>query len=248
MRVGKWEFRPTLWPTLVTLVLLVMLVCLGIWQLHRATYKRQLLRQYEQMTALPPVLLDAKLILSGVVALRRYRHVEATGHYDSAHQVLLENMQHHGAAGYEVLTPFITEAHQRTLLVDRGFVAADPAVGSLPEISVGADVRTVSGVLGILPVPGIRLGKELVPSGWPKPMLYPRYQDLVGLYGNTLLKPILLLDATQPDGFMRNWRPNIGFPPVRHDAYALQWFALALALFIIWIVVNSKEIKYDGIR
>ena len=39
MRVGKWQFDPSLWPSLATLVLLVVLVLLGMWQLRRAEYK-----------------------------------------------------------------------------------------------------------------------------------------------------------------------------------------------------------------
>lgn len=245
MRIGKWRFHPTFWPTLVTLALLVILIGLGIWQLRRADYKRMLLTEYQQVTTLPPVSLNQAAFPGGMDTLPRYRHVQAQGHYDSTHQVLLQDMQQGDAVGYEVLTPFVLEPQNQLILVNRGFLAANPAVKSLPDVSVNPDARSVSGVLGILPVPGIRLGKTIVPSGWPKLILYPRYQTLAELYGSRLLKPVLLLDAAQPDGFVRDWQPNIGFPPVRHDAYALQWFALALALFIIWIVVNSKRIEHD---
>ncbi|MGH8307321.1 MAG: SURF1 family protein [Gammaproteobacteria bacterium] len=244
INIGKWQFHPTLWPTLVTVILLIILVCLGIWQLHRADYKRGLLSQYHQVTTLPPVLLNSTLASGGFDTLPRYRHVQAQGHYDSTHQVLLQDMQHADQVGYEVLTPFVLEPQQRILLVNRGFVAG-PDMKTLPDVRVDSDTRSVSGVLGILPVPGIRLGKTIVPAGWPKLILYPRYQTLAELYGSQLLKPVLLLDANQANGFVRDWKPNIGFPPVRHDAYALQWFALALALLIIWIVVNSKRIKHD---
>ena len=245
MRIGKWQFNPTLWPTLVTLVLLVILVLLGIWQLRRADYKRALMAQYQQATVMPPISLNQSLDAGGFDALGRYRHVQVQGHYDSAHQVLLQDMQEGDQDGYQVLTPLVLEPKQQILLVNRGFVARVPGTKTLPDVDVGANNRSVNGVLGILPVPGIRLGKTTVPVGWPKLMLYPRYRTLTELYGGKLLKPVLLLDASQADGFVRRWQPNIGFPPVRHDAYALQWFALAVALFIIWIVVNSKRIKYD---
>ncbi len=245
MRVGKWQFDPSLWPSLATLVLLVVLVLLGMWQLRRAEYKRALLEKYQQATMLPPVSLNQALNAGVLDALGRYRHVQAQGHYDNAHQVLLEDMQEGDQVGYQVLTPLVLEPGQQILLVNRGFVAREPGVKTLPVVQVGASGRSVGGVLGILPVPGIRLGKTTVPDGWPKLLLYPRYQTLVELYGSKLLKPVLLLDASQADGFMRDWQPNIGFPPVRHDAYALQWFALAMALFIIWIVVNSKRIKHE---
>jgi surfeit locus 1 family protein len=245
MRVGKWQFTPGLWPSLVTLVLLVILVLLGLWQLRRADYKRALLAGYQQVSRLPPSSLNQAVDSGGISMLPRYRHVQAQGHYDSAHQVLLDDMQEGEQVGYQVLTPMVLEPEGQILLVNRGFVAREPGIKKMPDVRVDSGYRRITGVLGILPVPGIRLGKSKVPAGWPKLMLYPRYQTLLELYGSKLLAPVLLLDASQADGFVRQWRPNIGFPPVRHDAYALQWFALAMVLFIIWIAVNSKRIKHE---
>lgn len=246
MRIGKWQFHPTLWPTVATVILLPLLIALGIWQLQRADYKRQLLAEYHAVTTLPPLSLNAALADGSFARLPRYRHVEAQGYFDAGRQVLLDNMQQGSEVGYQVLTPLVLQPGGQILLVDRGFVARTPGVKTLPQVNVTTNARRVAGVLGILPVPGIRLGRAQVPAGWPKLMLYPTHATLAQVYGAQLLQPVLLLDADQPDGFARDWRPNIGFPPVRHDAYALQWFALALALVIIWIVVNSKRIKHDA--
>lgn len=245
MRMGKWQFRPTLWPTLVMLLLLAVLVRLGVWQLQRADYKRALIAQYQQAGTLPPVSLNDAVTAGTLRSLPRYRQVLARGHYDGTRQVLLPDMVRGDQVGYEVLTPLVLEPQQLTVLVDRGWLAADPAAKRLPDVHVGGGARQVRGVLGILPVPGIRLGTAPVPAGWPKVMLYPRYQDLAPLFGGRLLQPVLLLDADGPNGFVRDWRPDVGFPPVRHLAYALQWFALALALVVIWIVVNSKRVKHS---
>lgn len=245
MRVGKWQLRPTLWPTLVTVVLLVILILLGIWQLRRAVYKRGLLAGYHQLTTLPPVSLNAAFVAGRISKLPRYRHVQARGHYDGAHQVLLQEMQYRGQVGYEVLTPFMLEPQQRVIMVNRGFVVAAPSAKALPDIRVGSGSRRISGVMGILPVPGIRLGKITVPAGWPKLILYPRHQTLAELYGRRLLRTVVLLDKGQTDGFVRDWKPNMIIPPIRDDGYAMEWFALALALLTIWIVVNTKRIKHD---
>jgi surfeit locus 1 family protein len=245
MRLGKWQFNPTLWPTLVTVVLLGVLVLLGIWQLHRADYKRALLAQYQRASTSLPVSVNQAANVGGLDTLGRYRHAQARGHYDSARQVLLDNMQQGNQVGYQVLTPLVLQPGGQILLVNRGFVARDPGIKALPDVDVSSNERSISGILGILPVPGIRLGKTTIPAGWPKLMLYPGYQTLTELYGSRLLKPVLLLDADQVDGFIRAWQPDVGFPPVRHDAYALQWFALAMALLVIWIIVNSSWAKHD---
>lgn len=246
MNPGNWRFRPTLWPTLAALIMFAILVRLGIWQLHRADYKRALLQQYTQSEKLPVGDLNAALSAGEAAELPRYRHVQARGHYDAAHQLLLRDMQHADQVGYEVLTPFILEPGQQAILVDRGWMPGAYDSGNVRMPSLAADSRTISGVIGILPVPGIRLGKETIPDGWPKILLYPRFQTLARLYGKSLTRPVIWLDPDQPDGFVRDWRPDVGFPPVRHLAYALQWFALAAALAVIWIVVNLRRGRSNG--
>ena len=44
----------------------------------------------------------------------------------------------------------------------------------------------------------------------------------------------------EPDGYVRNWVPP-GFPPMRHIGYAVQWFGLALALAVIYVVTNFRR-------
>ena len=51
---------------------------------------------------------------------------------------------------------------------------------------------------------------------------------------------LILLDPGEADGFVRHWSPP-GFPPLRHIGYAVQWFGLAAALFVIYIVTNSRR-------
>jgi cytochrome oxidase assembly protein ShyY1 len=50
---------------------------------------------------------------------------------------------------------------------------------------------------------------------------------------------VVLLDAGEPDGYLRQWQAP-GFPPIRHIGYAVQWFGLALTLFVIYIVTNLR--------
>ncbi|MGH7488094.1 MAG: SURF1 family protein, partial [bacterium] len=104
MNPGKRRFRPTLWPTLAALVMFVVLVRLGVWQLHRADYKRALQQQYSDSERLPPLNFNQVLSDGQSQVLARYRHVEAHGHYDTTRQLLLQDMQYDDAVGYEVLS------------------------------------------------------------------------------------------------------------------------------------------------
>src|SRR4051812_7519102 len=49
--------RPPLVPTLIVLAAVILMVRLGIWQLHRAHEKEAMLARYEQNSTLPPMAL-----------------------------------------------------------------------------------------------------------------------------------------------------------------------------------------------
>jgi surfeit locus 1 family protein len=219
---------------------LAALIRLGFWQLHRADYKRGLIRDYAATSNRPAVSL-AKLTRQRAAAhLPRYVRVKLRGHYDSRHQVLINEMQHAGRVGFYVLTPF-KRADGRTVLVNRGWIPANGhgrPEGSLP---VAETRRSIRGMLGKLPVPGIRLGgnsASLAKKQWPRIMFYPTRNDLETLYGQALFARVVLLSPHANAGFVRDWKPDIGLPPTRHLAYAVQWFALALTLLIVWLLVN----------
>jgi surfeit locus 1 family protein len=50
----------------------------------------------------------------------------------------------------------------------------------------------------------------------------------------SLVPGLILLDPSAPDGFRRNWRPS-DFGPERHVGYAVQGFALAVTLVILYL-------------
>ena len=53
---------------------------------------------------------------------------------------------------------------------------------------------------------------------------------------------VVLLDPGEPDGYLRQWQPP-GFPPMRHVAYAVQWFGSGAALAVIYVVTNVRRAR-----
>ncbi|WP_274544559.1 SURF1 family cytochrome oxidase biogenesis protein [Legionella oakridgensis] len=51
---------------------------------------------------------------------------------------------------------------------------------------------------------------------------------------------IIRLDKKEANGFIRAW-DIVSMPPQRHYAYAFQWFAIALVIFVLFISLNSKK-------
>lgn len=220
---------------LLTIVGVVVFCKLGLWQWHRAAEKRALIEAYTRGEA---TLVHA----DSVDALNRYQRVELQGRFDSSHQVLLDNMPSTttGQPGYRVLTPFNTGQHW--VLIDRGWVPLGHSRDDLPQLAVNEHVRTIRGRVDELPEPGIRLGNQSVDQHqpWPRVLNFPTYSVLQTMLPTPLGHQIVLLDPEAADGFERIWQISLRVSPERHIAYAVQWFAFALASMIIFFVLALR--------
>jgi surfeit locus 1 family protein len=176
-------------------------------------------------------------------AVPRYQHVEALGKYDGSRQVLVDNMTDaNGGAGYYVVTPFAL-AGGGWLLVNRGWVPLGATREALPAVGVPGQTRTIHGRADHLPAPGIPMGRPAaLRPPFPVVANFPTRRQIAELMRESSWSEatdVVLLDADQPDGYVRRWQAP-GFPPVRHLAYAVQWFALAAALAVIYLVTNWR--------
>jgi surfeit locus 1 family protein len=208
---------------------------LGVWQLDRAAEKQALLDQIEAGEK------TTRTLTADASTLQRYQAVTAQGRYDAAHQVLLDNMPSlQGFPGYRVLTPFELSSGG-WVLVDRGWLPIGATRDVLPSISVADTERTIVGRLDEVPRPGMRLGSAPEGSTWPRVMNYPEHSDLERVLDRPLGKRIVRLDPAQPDGYERTFVMRPDFGPNRHIAYAVQWFALAVAMMVIYVLVHLKR-------
>ena len=229
---------------LMTLFVLLFsaLVSLGLWQLRRADEREASQDRFALGRDLPA--LTAPLSNQGIEEYR-YRRLELRGRYLSSRQVLLDSMIHEGRAGYHVLTPFLPLNDSRWVLVNRGWVEADPDRRVLPGVEVGETIRVVTGQLDALPRPGLELGGSIGPEGWPLVALFPSPEELEERFGEPLMGYQLLLDAEMPDGYVRQWQLRM-LSPERHVGYAIQWFSLAGTLLVIAVILSLRSRKFSA--
>ena len=237
IKIGNRTFVPRPFTTLLTIALIVLLVSLGRWQLHRAEEKRAL---FDSFAAGGDA---ARGIDLQTPKVPRYSRVEAVGHYDGARQILIDNMVDAERAGYFVITPFALQ-DGGWVLVNRGWVPLGKSRADRPVVPVAGNPRRIRGRADNLPSPGIQMGTP-APLAPPYPVVanFPKRADVAQLLNETQWTPAadsILLDAAEPDGYVRNWAPP-GFPPMRHIGYAVQWFGLALALAVIYVVTNFRR-------
>jgi surfeit locus 1 family protein len=224
---------------LLTAALLPLFVSLGLWQWNRGQLRQQDWQQFTR-SDLPAQDVPA----SRLAEMPRYARVRVRGQLDGERQFLLDNMSHHGAPGYHVLTVLQLEEGSH-LLVNRGWVPFSGFREQLPDVALPRQAEGVrvelTGRLAGLPSVGLASGRMPPTDGpWPRVTSFPTMEQLAAAYGGRLLPVVLLLDADSGPGFVREWHAP-GLPPERHVGYAVQWWAFALLLVGLFVGLNLKK-------
>ena len=237
LQTQRRGFSPT-WPlTLGAIVLCALFIRLGFWQWDKGN-ARQVQQDAFTRGANKAQALDSR----GIATVERFQRVTLTGQFDPAHQFLLDNLSHNGLPGYEVLTP-LDRPDGRVLLVDRGWVAFTGSRQKLPDVTLQSEGPvTVSGRADELPTAGLPSGRAAptVDGMWPKVTAYPTMAELSTAFGHPLEPRILLLDAKEPNGYLRDWHPP-GMQPLRHWSYAVQWWCFAVLTVVFWAILSRRR-------
>ena len=225
--------------TLLAAALVVAFIQLGRWQWYRGAASAASREAFARGADAVEVLGSSKL---GEVA--RFARVSTSGHYRADRQFLLDNRTHNGAPGYEVLTPLeLTDG--RIVLVDRGWVAFTGSRARLPDVSLAESAPLeLSGRVAALPRAGLASGRAAptLTGPWPRVTSFPTPAELSAAFGAPLEARILLLDPTAPAGLVREWQPP-GMSPLRHLAYAIQWWCFAALALIVWAVLGVRRAR-----
>jgi surfeit locus 1 family protein len=228
------SFRPYPGVTIATVIMAVILVGLGVWQLQRLTWKENLIASVSGHMTAAPISLDAALRLSADEV--QYRKVALTGHFDNGKESFVFTTDVNGDPVYHVLTPFIT-ADGRTLMVDRGEIPGDlmPPHRRIPI----EGATSITGVWRVPDSPGFFTPKpDAARNVW-----YAR--DLGGMTaakGITLAAPVVIeADASpNPGGWPKGGQTVVDFPN-NHLSYALTWFGLAAGLLGVYFAYHVSK-------
>ena len=202
------------------------LVSLGVWQVHRLAWKRDLIERVEQRVHAPPVAAPGPEQWGQVNAVNsEYLHVSVQGRFRHDRETLVQAVTERGG-GFWVLTPLET-VDGYVVLINRGFVPPpyrDPA--TRPEGQIEG-ITTVTGLLRMSEPGGAYLrSNEPAADRW-----FSRdVAAIAAARGLTDVAPYFVdADAsqTQPGNAPIGGLTVIAFRN-HHLQYALTWFALAL--------------------
>ncbi len=240
--VGRTRvLRQLLWPILFTLVAGAILVGLGVWQLHRLTWKEGLLAQIAARADAPPVALpDVAEWPSLKPVDYDYRHVELSGRfaYDETALVFAPAGPQDVGPGYLLLTP-LRLASGAYVIVNRGFVPSALAPKFRHQPGPAEDIH----LSGLMRPPQDR--NFFTPADAPeKGEYFTRDPAVIAAHLHLARTAPFIVDADVPPD-STGW-PKGGTTerdvPNNHLNYALTWFGLAVGLLGVFVAFVMRKV------
>ena len=223
------------WQASLLVVMLLPVVCsLGFWQLQRSDEKHAMQQLFEQRKASAPVMIEELDDSSDL----RYQPVRMRGEYLNDKAIFLDNRIYQGRFGYEIITPVKLASSGSVVLVNRGWLQGDRSRRSLPAI------RHIEGeviLLGEVHVPvgkPLRLGRDDA-QGWPKVVQTVDVAALTQELSHQVFPYTVRLAHNQAGAEQANW-VVVNMTPEKHTGYAVQWFAMGVALLLIGLLSNTN--------
>ena len=224
-----------------TVVLIILFVTLGIWQLGRGNIKADI---ENSMNGAGDTYENLRLPILNLEGAR-YKNIKLYGKYDSNKQLILDNQVREGVVGYNVFTPFYTANDKKWVLVDRGWIPQGENRSTFPEISISTSKSELQ-ISGSVYVPygkpyslgGIADGED---KGWPRRIQFVDYEQIGERLGVSVEPFTMRLASSEQHGYKRNWQAAM-MSANKHYGYSFQWFAMAIAVIVLWWVYCIKPI------
>ena len=235
----KLSLRPILWPTLMSLPILLLALGLGAWQMERREWKRDILDRGAANLAAAPVTLEE--LLNDDPLAHEYGKAKLHGHFLNDREFFLAARSRNDEVGLQLVTPVRDEAG-RIVLFDRGWMPSnrrDPAS------------RVASRLDGPVDLVGVvrRSQKKpyFVPDNDPAKDFWftvdvPLMRKLAGGAPDAKLDAFFLeADAApNPGGVPIGGQTHLDIPN-DHLQYAITWFLIALALVGVYLAYHWEN-------
>lgn len=233
------RLRPALWPTLVSLPILVLSLGLGIWQMERREWKRDILDRIAANQAAAPITLDE--LLRGDPLRHEYGKVKLGGTFLFDKEFFLAARSLKNTVGQQVVVPLKTD-DGRIVLFDRGWIPQerkDPA--SRAQGQVAGPVQ----VVGIVRRNQER--RQFAPENVPDKNVWfhvdvPLMRKMAGAAPDPKLDTFFLdADATpNPGGLPVGGQTRFDIPN-DHLQYAITWFLIAVAMAGVYLAYHWEN-------
>ena len=230
--------RFLIWPLVFTLPGVVILLTMGGWQLERLAWKEALIAERTAGLTADPVALPGT---APEAARMNFRRVSVSGHYLAGMDFRLQNRNHNGKRGIDLISAFRRTAAEggAVVLINRGWVPLEQ-LDNLPMVATG-EVSVVRGVVRTGPT-----GRNaFTPDNDPQKSLWYSVDPLAMAASADLTAWPLVIEIDQdstPGEF-----PVTGLSHYElknnHLSYALTWFSLAAGLLVIFGLFLRQRLR-----
>lgn len=224
-------------PLIATLVVVAVGISLGNWQTRRAEEKLAIEQAITTRSQMPAI--DAATILPGQQP-EEFRRVVVVGEFLADWPLYLENRPHGAQSGFHLLMPLRIAGSGDVVLVLRGWFARDPADRTrIPALTVPPGQQRIEGTIRTHASRVMQLGEKpaLLPGAIVQNVDAAEFAAASGLHAQAF---IIEQQTDTHDGLVRDWPlPSAGVD--KHRGYAFQWYALAAAALLFFIVTGIRS-------
>jgi cytochrome oxidase assembly protein ShyY1 len=218
------------------ILLIVLMVNLGFWQLHRWEERKDFNAEVRARAGEPVVPVEQVVTATTDGDDVQWRTVTASGTYLADEELIVVNRSQDGFSGVNVVTP-LQLADGTLVLVNRGFVPTTLEVPPTPSgdvVVTGRLRETQERTLGQLTeVAGeldeiFRIDIPRIADQLPAPVL-PVYLDLLSAEPAQGEVPVPLPD------------PDLSEGP--HLSYMVQWWIFSLCVVVGWVLAVNRSVR-----
>lgn len=233
------RLRPALWPTLISLPILVLSLSLGVWQMERREWKRDILDRLTTNQAAAPMPLDD--LLRGDPLRHEYGRVKIAGSFVHDKEFHLAARSLKNKVGLQLVTPFKTD-DGRILLFNRGWIPSEKKEPAKRAEGQGTGRVELTGI-----VRRNQERRQFAPENVPDKNVWfhvdvPLMRRLAGAPPDPKLDAFFLdADAApNPGGVPIGGQTRLDIPN-DHLKYAITWFLMVLALAGVYLAYHWEN-------
>jgi len=228
--------------TLFTVILVPALIMLGFWQLTRAEEKEALAAKFDARAQQAPASLNEAALWNSSAKELGYLPVKLKGELVPDSYLLLDNRIVGGRYGNEVAA-LLDLGNGTSVLVNRGWVKADPGRLTMPDVPQPGGKQSAQGHVYVAPGDPYLLAEQTFEGSWPMTVQALEMQKLVPIVfartGTRLFPYPVRLNAGESLALDIDWQV-VNVRPEKHRGYAVQWFAMAAVLALLFCLRSTN--------
>lgn len=215
-----------------------------MWQIDRAEEKANIISELEQKSAAAPIPLSTALETESPDMMA----VISQGSPISEVTLVTDNQTQNGRLGYEIYSLWQPSEMTKPIIVSRGWLPRKDFYQKVPEVP-SFDAEQIKGTLYYSKGANTVVADNAVWQEFNGIWLIGQFDfqtlaEKIKQMGYDSAPFIIRLEPDADSEFVRQWEV-VASPPEKHIAYAIQWFAMALALLVLFIILNLKRVKHN---